>query len=207
MVTLDPTNLHAVPAELRPRIESGLDRIRAVRDSIAADAKVKLMPSVVAEPVIWLWNGHPVYAAATVLAPAFGNQIGVTLSLPPVLCEDLRQVRRLLVHEFSHCFMMATRAIDQIDAATGRSVDLTTGNPLDAKRELELLADPANWFGDADFDIPNWDDEALNTAMMATLERLVDVVPATTPPQRVNAKGVIVPPEWGNHVRRLRAAR
>ncbi len=198
-----------IPPEIRRRIEEGRVRIGVLRAAIAKDARVRYMPPVSIDPALWTPDGTAVAHAAGGIWPSGngGHEYGVVVSAGPAICRDDAIVRALLVHEFAHCFEIATRAIEHIDSGRGGTLELVTDNPLDRDREEELLAAGADWFGPGDAELIRWNDPRLK-ALTAEVVALANArqLPASPPPPRVHGT-VVVPPEWAAHIRSLRRRR
>jgi hypothetical protein len=193
-----------IPPEVQSRVEAGVERIRSVRDAIAADAKVRLMPPITIDPAVWTPDGKGVAHAVSGAwrSARGGHEIGVIVGAGPALCTDNTSVRKILVHEFAHCFETATRVVNNADR--GVREDLT-GDPMDEEREEAMLGNPANWFGDGDSTVLRWGEPALPDGLISELNDLLQAgrLPFTKTPL-VERANVQVPIEWVNHIRTLR---
>ena len=73
----------------------------------------------------------------------------------------------------------------------------------DEKHDMDVLVDPADWFGDEDVsNFINWGDVRLDLLDKATLivaEELEPVLPSMT----VKVKGLSIPDEYVDHIRFL----
>lgn len=195
-----------VPPEVQRRIEEGVERIRSVRGAIAADAWVKQMPPVTIYPAVWTPDGVGTVPA---LSGAWHSgrgerEIGVLVGIGPAVCTDGSIVRKLLVHEFAHCFFIATKIVDHLDL--GVPLDLR-GDPMDEDRERATMVTPSEWFGHADAAaIIRWDDSALGDSVGEELNALLEAghVPVAEPPPGGGGKFPGVLPEWAEHIRALR---
>ena len=194
-----------VPPDLQRRIEVGVERIRRIREEVAAEAKVQNMPPVTVVAAGWSPGKGIIHG----LAGFWGNNnapgnstLGVILGAGPALCEDDDTVRAILVHEFSHCFQITKILADHVDL--GASLDALRGKSTDQDREERLLANPVDWFGPADVTLLRWDDkrtDPLSVAVAALVEN--NQIPGEQPP--IPAKPELrAPQEWIDHVRRLR---
>lgn len=194
-----------IPPDIRHRIEEGAVRIRAIREAISPDARVRYMPPVTVDPAAWSPDGgkrliHAMAGAWRNLND--GHVIGVLASAGPALCDEEATVRAVLVHEFAHCFKIATIVVDHNDLGT--SLDLLSGDPADPKREHLMLAEPRDWFGAADIELLHWGDERMQP-VTDEVKRLVIAghLPGTQPPL-VEPASFSVPGEWKEHIRRIR---
>jgi len=199
-------NWEAIPPEARSHIEAGVERVRSVRDAISADAKVKRMPPITIYPSVWTPNGIGVVHALS--GAWFSGQddrvIGVLMGIGPTLCTDDSMVRKLLVHEFAHCFFIATKITDHLDL--GVPLDLR-GDPMDEDRDRATMVAPSEWFGPADAEsIIGWDDSALGDSVAAELNPLLEArqVAWTAPPPGGGGGFPTIPSEWIEHIRALR---
>jgi hypothetical protein len=199
-------NWGAIPSEARSHIEAGVERVRSVRDAISADAKVKRMPPITIYPSVWTPNGIGVVHALS--GAWFSGQddrvIGVLMGIGPTLCTDDSIVRKLLVHEFAHCFFIAKKITDHLDL--GVLLDLR-GDPMDEDRDRVMMVPPSEWFGSADAEsIIGWDDTALGNSVAAELNPLLETrqVAWTAPPPGGGGGFPTVPSEWIEHIRALR---
>jgi hypothetical protein len=193
-----------IPPELQARIESGVERIRAIRDMIGGEARVRLMPPVTVDPAGWGIKGKSglVYATAGAWRSNTGHSLGVITSAVPALSEEEAAVRALLVHEFAHCFQLARIIIDHLDLGTG--LELMQGDATDEVRENKLLVDPKDWFGPTDQELMRWGDERLTPAAQELLRHMqAGHVPFTAVPLTERAH-VTIPPEWAEHIRKIR---
>lgn len=197
---------NSLPRELQERIEAGVERIRVLRDKIGAEAKVTYMPPITVVPAGWSRDGrqliHGVAGAWRDDKAVGGFSIGVLLSAGPALCEDEATVRAVVVHEFAHCFQLATVVVNHNDLST--PLDALHGDSMDPEREKRLLANPADWFGPPDVELMQWGDERMR-AVAGQVEELVvkGDLPGTQPPI-VKPASFVVPNEWKAHIRNLR---
>jgi hypothetical protein len=192
----------SIPPDIQRRIEEGESRIRGLRDEIANAARVRLMPRITIDPAVWVPPpGGVIHAASGVWRSKVGHEIAVIVAAGIAISSDSSLVRGILLHEFAHCFMLATKIIDHLDLGTPLGL---SGASLDAARENRLLAEPADWFGSADSELLHWEDSRLN-GLSGELVALAETaqLPATGPPL-VERGTVIVPPEWAAHIRSLR---
>src|SRR6266850_2787649 len=197
----------AVPAELRRRIEDGVERIRVLRDRIGAEAKVRYMPSVTVVAAGWSRDGQRLIHG---MAGAWRNNnvpggfcIAVLLSAGPALCEDEATVRAVLVHEFAHCFMIARVIVDHNELGT--PLDVLHGDSMDPGRERQLLGNPTDWFGPADIELLQWNDDRMQPATSEVGELVrTQQLPGEQPPI-VERASFNVPTEWKERIRRIRA--
>jgi len=196
------------PEQIRLRFEAGVERIHALRQSIGASAKVGYMPPITVTPAAWTPDGQRlVHAASGAWDAGYGGlqEFGVIVSAGPALCAEEATVRAMLVHEFAHCFQAATVVISHLDLGT--STELLQGDSLDERREEALLADPRDWFGESDCELLRWGDDRIDL-MSAEVRALAEAghLPCTGTPIAVRGR-VVVPAEWGAHIRTLRAER
>jgi hypothetical protein len=105
------------------------------------------MPTVIVEPVGWVSQK----ADATVFGRADFIKTGdyfetvVRLPLPTLIVAEKKLLRRILVHEFAHCFWFVVKALEG-------PVDFTPPEGVDAfdfghATDDEYLINPLGWFG------------------------------------------------------------
>ncbi|HTK31242.1 MAG TPA: hypothetical protein VL332_04715 [Candidatus Saccharimonadaceae bacterium] len=206
-VLLDRSDLwHTIPPAIQHRIEEGEQRIRVIREAVACEARVHQMPPVTIDPAVWIPPQRGIIHAASGIwrSNQGGHAFGVIAAAGVALSYDPAVVRAILVHEFAHCFLVATRIIDHLDLRTPLNLD---GESMDKSREDALLPQPADWFPRGDIPLLRWDDSRLG-ALSDELVTLAEAghLPVTGPP--LTERGfVAVPPEWGAHIRLLRRQR
>ncbi len=197
-----------IPLRVQRRIKTGAARIGELRAAIANEARIQQMPPVSIDPAIWTpGDGASVHAASGVW-PSIngGHEIMVLAAASMAICRDPAQVRKLLAHEFAHCFTLATKIVNHLDL--GGELILT-GDPRDESREAELLAEAPNWLGAADADLIRWDEPqfaAIDAEMVALADARqlpVSAPPPGTPMSRASLSR-LVPAEWAARVRSLR---
>lgn len=200
---------NTIPPELQARIEGGAERIGRLRGAIGTSAKVREMPSVSIDCAAWVFGDDILVHSAANLWPTTrgGAAIGVAAAAGIAICTDEPIVRAVLVHEFSHCFMIATRIIEHLDSGRAGPLDLR-GDPMDRSREDAMLASGSDWFGDEDAELLRWEDRRLREAISKEVVEHVNSgrLPATSPPPGSRGRAV-VPPEWAAHIRLLRSKR
>jgi hypothetical protein len=113
------------------------------------------MPPVVVHPVCWRHDDGIIYGRANPIQFDDGHcEWGVELPAPTVLFVGADDVlRRILCHEFAHCFWYITEIVRRMAEGT---TELTTtydgaiGSERQEQSDKELLADPTGWFGKRD---------------------------------------------------------
>ena len=149
----------SLPAKVRSMIESeGLPRLRRIREAVAADAGLP-MPPVRVEP--WGWvsplQDTVLFAKASLIAVRDNRaQWGAIFPASTLfVVTDDALLRRLLCHEFAHCFWFIAQALTDLTAHDSRwksDHDLPPEELLAKQiaRDRDELIDPAAWFGEWD---------------------------------------------------------
>jgi hypothetical protein len=133
-----------------------------------------------------------------------GFSISVLLGAGPALCQDENLVRAVLVHEFAHCFKVATIIVDHLDLGT--SLDGLGGSSWDPNREHRLLARPSEWFGPDDVELLSWGDGRMGP-MTDEVHLLVRSGQLRGEGLPIHAPASFnVPDEWKRHIRSIRSS-
>lgn len=141
---------------VQSEMADGLQRVSRIRKAIASDSLIANMPPVEVVPEIWYsdLNSRSVLidGAVGVLRAHDGFHFGVRIPAHVALCDDETFVRRVLVHEFLHCFQYLERTIEQKSAHSSDSSIALQGarNPFDQHEDDSMLANPSDWFGSDD---------------------------------------------------------
>lgn len=132
-------------SSIKTDLLQGVERIAEIRAAIAHDAPVRSMPLVEVVGEIWATSDGIMPACATPLRQGKVNFFGARLSVLTAMCEEVTVVRRILVHEFLHCFREITELLRA--EAAGISILDHSFDPLDAVEDAKRLANPSDWFG------------------------------------------------------------
>jgi len=155
----DPEEWAKIPGNIVQRVETaGLTRLRQAHQNISMAANL-LMPPIHVVPYGWLtpnWQGI-IYAHSGPLLVDDGHEIGVLMPVTtPVFVEDDILLRRILVHEFSHCFYLIEQVL--LTIASGKTVFSVDVPDLDAQERIEYImnaekrtrVNPYEWFSKED---------------------------------------------------------
>ncbi len=140
-----------LPIPLRVALFDGVERIKRVRDEIREASPVRWMPSVRVRGVVWLApdrRGGP-SGMRGFIQVGDAAEICAVIPAQTVVCDEGYQ-RKLLVHEFSHCFDFLRRAVAMQDSGSGTLALPVWADPSDERVDREQLADPHDWFGPRD---------------------------------------------------------
>jgi len=156
-----------LPGRLRTIIKNGgLRRISEIRSHISEDAGLP-MPQIDIAPVCWTDPAHSGVVYAFIRPAARHNNpqlytFAVFLSAAVLVSTpDNRFIRRVLCHEFAHCFAYLERMVDKMLSMTdkaGMSIDFCHKEPDwlppedDRARDQAALVDPVSWFGQWDIE-------------------------------------------------------
>jgi len=134
---------------LKRDLLAGLERIADLRRDIAIHAKIQTMPPVEIVSEIWATDTGTIDGRAGIVRYQGTMTLGAQLPALTAMCADERAVRRILVHEFSHCFHNALIAVDTASRG-GQVVELPEYDPFNANEDAMRLGTPGDWFGDDD---------------------------------------------------------
>ncbi|MFC1573055.1 hypothetical protein ACFL6M_05595 [Candidatus Eisenbacteria bacterium] len=202
----------AVPRPIGKALVESTERIARLRIKITRAAKIRSMPPVHIVPQVWVTQDDSINGCATPLFVRNEIHMGVVIPAQTALCRDFRLVRRILVHEFAHCFAILTRVIDHLDSGRSGGPALPQRQSLDDTcAEVALLVLPDEWFGRTDArDFFRWKNPD-SEAFAQTIEKLDLTQKLPTGyqlPEAFQVNGnLAVPSEITKHVRRLRRSR
>jgi hypothetical protein len=165
----------------------GLDRIASVRAAIAHDALVKKMPPVEVVGEIWaaVDKDKIMDGCATVLHLKGSGVIGARLPAPTALAPE-ELLRRILVHEFAHCFERVERTVEALHR--GERVVSDHFDVFSASEDADRLGNPADWFGEQDVRALALQGDAELEALTPLANQLVPYLPIVRPNFRYQAR-------------------
>ena len=151
-----------LPARIRTLVKNhGLMRLSQIRSQIAADAGLP-MPKIYVEPYCWLFQDKgPAYAMACPMPcekveSEFEFSVITTAATLTVIQDDTI-LRRILCHEFSHCFWHICRIFGSEDEKTGTGgPEIITSEKLPksisefSDIDTQRHVNPEDWFGQWD---------------------------------------------------------
>jgi len=193
-----------VPLSLKSRFLEGLERIAALRDQIGAAAAVSSMPPIEVIPELW-YDDHRCFDGCARPLIANGTRVfGCTLPAQTATLEDEGLLRRIMVHEFCHCFWWLADEVNAMD--TGGTPTDTSG--LDQNSDSDdrfQMVDPRDWFGVDDAGSMIYSGSPETQLIEDNLIGLIGRLPERhSPPRSFSLKHVTLPSEVRTHVRKLR---
>jgi hypothetical protein len=145
----------SLPRDVRSRLEEvEVPRLRRLRDAIATDANLP-MPPIHVEP--WGWTVPAakgvVFGKASPVPVGDGFRWGTVLPAPtPLVTVSDELLRRILGHEFAHCFWWNARILRAMQEGRVAIHDHPDSSEAEAvtnalAEDREQLIDPSEWFG------------------------------------------------------------
>jgi len=192
---------------LQARFLDGLERIAALREQIRAAAAVSSMPPVQVIPELWYDNDRCFDGCARPLIVNGSRVFGCTLPAQTATLPDKGLLRRVMVHEFCHCFWWLADQVNAMDSGrmTTDTSDLDQNSDSDDRCQM---VDPECWFGAEDSSRMIYSGSPETRRIQDNLTGLIGSLPERhTPPKVFNLKHVTVPADIENHVRKLRRAK
>lgn len=193
-----------LPLSLKSRFLNGLERIADLRDNIGAAAAVSSMPPIQTVPVLWYDDDRCYDAWAGPLIVNGKTVFGCTLPAQTATLEDEGILRRVLVHEFCHCFWWLA---DEVNARDAGKATIDTGG-LDQKSDSDdryQMVDPKDWFGPEDASRMIYSGSPEAQRIQDNLIGLIGLLPERhSPPRRFSVQQVNLPNDVKAHVRELR---
>lgn len=148
-----------LPEHIRKKIRTdGVDQLETLRAAIQKAAGVP-MPPIRIDPWGWVGPlGEIAYGRATLLRHRDGsNQFGIELPASDIIVvEEISLLRKILVHEFNHCFALYTLIIQQMESGNDQLIlsdpSLQKAESWEemAKADNQFHVEPRNWFGEDD---------------------------------------------------------
>ena len=189
----------------------GIARLVRIRDAISKDANLP-MPPIRIEPYGWESPGRdgPIYGACSPIADKINIRWGVKIPVSNlVVINNDSILRRVLCHEFAHCFYMIIQTIQKPQSCDSQE----ESSNFDAfERQLlkdsEELIEPGDWFGEWDaehFTPESGDDPMLKGITIKFQEHWRNKgLPIKELDMRFEADGtLLVPDEIIEHIRKL----
>jgi hypothetical protein len=192
-----------VPAAVRESLLLGMERIAAIRLAIAKSAKVRSMPPIEIVPEVWSDGQGLISGRTQMLALRKAMFVGVQLPATTAACLDRTAVRRVLVHEFSHCFYYQMRAVeDQVTGVT--SSDIAEGfDVFNADDDARLMVPANEWFGRADAKAVALHHDPRLQRFEKYMVALAPVLPVLVPPDDGGDKSFTIRGDIWNHAQAL----
>jgi hypothetical protein len=204
-----------IPPRIRTVIKNnGLKRLIQLHNSIANDAQLP-MPTIHVIPIGWCFpeNGGVVYGMAIPIPVMDLYQWGTVVPASTlVIVDDDTVLRRILCHEFAHCFWYITRILRErkngewisIESGKGQTTTDLLNDQL-AKDKKELV-DPVQWFGewDAEHFLPEGGEPLANATKLFAQRWILPGLPITSPSMKLYFKGTLeIPDEIEAHIWKL----
>jgi hypothetical protein len=179
----------------------GLERVGTLRAQIAADSKVQEMPPVEVACEIWGDYRSRVCGHACLL----GNRFGARLPVSTATARDEVIVRRLLVHEFSHCFFLVMQAVRASLSGTEFELPINPNTDDEDAHDRTLMIDASEWFCEADaLNFMYRNDADLGPALDDSFLWWIDYVSTTSPDAHPAPGGrVKIPPGLFAHAKAI----
>jgi len=193
-----------VETSVRERLCDALETVARVRRSIAASAKVQSMPLVQIVPELWYDIDHEsiIDGCAGPIRRGEYTHFAARLPAQTATIADEHILRRVLVHEFTHCFYYMEYAV----LFGPDSESNLEGDQWSDADDRKAMVDPTQWFGQADVDEFLYH-EGLNydEKISSNLVELVGKLPTGTPPGRFKISSLAVPDDVHAHILACRA--
>ena len=193
-----------LPLSLKLRFFDGLERIATIRDQIGAAAAISSMPPIQVIPELWYDNDRCFDGCAGPLIVNGKTVFGCTLPAQTATLEDAGVLRRVIVHEYCHCFWWLADEVNAMDS--GRTTIDTSG--LDQNSDSDdrfQMVDPKDWFGGEDASRMIYSGSPETQRIQDNLMGLIGSLPERhSPPRRFSLEHVRLPSDVKAHVRKLR---
>ena len=178
-----------MPPQLKERLRTGTERIARIRELIARDAKVSVMPPVELVGEIWIFGHGIVEGCAVPLNREDSIEWGVQVPAHLAIQGNDATLRAVLVHEFAHCFYYVSDMIHRLDRGTSMEIAYAPFDPTNDHHDRDLLVNPHDWFGENDArDFIHHADQRLKTAD-ENLSEIAEYLPVVTPDLKIRIRG------------------
>lgn len=121
---------------------TGRDRVIRLRETISMEAKLP-MPPIRIEPYGFMNNTGSGAMYGVMLPMVIKGSTVFAVSLPvatlTLIADDIL-LRRILCHEFAHCFWQLVNIYNSLQAGENKS-------DISGAKDVEQLVDPTDWFG------------------------------------------------------------
>jgi len=192
-----------LPEAVRESLLLGMERIAAIRLAIAKSAKVRSMPPIEIVPEVWSDGQGLISGRTQMLALRKAMFVGVQLPATTAACQDRTVVRRVLVHEFSHCFYYQMGAVeDQVTGVASSDFD-EDFDLFNADHDARLMVSAPEWFGRADAKAVTLHHDPHLQRFEKYMLALAPVLPVLVPPDEGGDKSFTIPGDIWNHAQGL----
>jgi len=193
-----------LPLPMQSRFLEGLERIATLRDKIGAAAAVSSMPPIQVIPELWYDHERCFDACAGPLVVDGTTMFGCIFPAQTATLEDEAVLRRVMVHEFCHCFWWLTDEVNALDSG-GTTIDTSGLDQRSDSDDRYQMVDPKDWFGVEDARRMIYSGSPETRQIQDNLMGLIGRLPERhSPPRRFRLKNVTLPDDIKTHVRNLR---
>lgn len=215
-ISSDRTAWFKLDKRIRMMVEKeGFGRLERLRNAIALDAGLP-MPPIHVVPEGWSTPGESggvIFASVRPVSVRDHFQYGVIVPVSTlVIVDDDKLLRRLLCHEFAHCFWNIVQVIREVKNGEYKRIGIDNGasNQELVERQLirdkEQLIDPALWFGEGD--AKEFMPESNNQLSKYTLKYIKHWINAGLPTQELDMRlkfdGELgIPDEIIEHIKKI----
>lgn len=197
-----------LPQDVKKGLLTSLNNIALVRGGISQRGKVKRVPLVEVACELWSVENGIVHGCAIPVMFRSHPFWGVRLSAH-VAISDESILRSVLIHEFCHCYWFLIRGLDAAERGSflPEEVDFDQFNDSD---DRSRMVDPGDWFSQPDAESMIYhDDERTRKTFDENFSALQPFLRTCKPDFKSAAdrasSGPLVPPDFIEHLKRLRS--
>jgi len=193
-----------LPAHLKTDLLGALDRIAQIREHVARCAKVQPMPPVEVVGQIWVTDNGIIDGTTTPLRFQKMVVFGARVPVLTAMCTEETVVRKVLVHEFLHCFYYTVKITEAVSRGDRKVGETGTGhNAFDASDDASRLENPADWVGDDDVHSFALHNDAALDMISHRYDELKPHFPALVPDLRFRVEKCSVAESTSDHAKAL----
>lgn len=182
-----------------------IPHLKRIHQSIS-NAALLPMPPVEIVPTGWVPPGNEgmIYGRSNLIQVGDSHQVGAQIPAATLLFVNDLLLRRILVHEFTHCFwyyeqlvLNLTRGSKGVIESIGDLSIEEQFDKLESGEEEKHKVNPFEWFSDRDAkEFLEWDNSVLNLSTLLFQEHWVkDGLPIEIPDLKINFHGRFAIPE------------
>jgi hypothetical protein len=162
------------------------------------------MPPIQVIPELWYDDDRCFDGCAGPLIVNGNTVFGCTLPAQTATLEDEGVLRRVMVHEFCHCFWWLADEVNAMDSG-GTTIDTSGLDQNSDSDDRYQMVDPEDWFGVEDASGMIYSGSPETQRIQDNLMGLIGSLPERhSPPRRFSLKHVTLPNDVKTHVRNLR---